>query len=92
MEEKSIILDLFNEGVSFTERVYPQNREYYSKVSMAEKQMEKLKKHLTTEQIEMLEDFLKIQNSHDTIYNEETFRLGVSLGIRLIAEAFVLGE
>ena len=42
MEEKSIILDLFNEGVSFTERVYPQNREYYSKVSMAERQMEKL--------------------------------------------------
>lgn len=49
MEEKSIILDLFNEGVSFTERVDPQNREYYSKVSMAERQMEKLKNHLTTE-------------------------------------------
>lgn len=71
MEEKLIILDLFNEGVSFTERVYPQNREYYSKVSMAERQMEKLKNHLTTEQIEMLEDFLEIQNSHDAIYNEK---------------------
>ena len=92
MEEKSIILDLFNEGVSFTERVYPQNREYYSKVSMAERQMEKLKNHLTTEQIEMLEDFLEIQNSHDAIYNEETFRLGVSFGVRLTAESFILGE
>lgn len=36
MEEKSIILDLFNEGMSFTERVYPKNREYYTKVGIAE--------------------------------------------------------
>ena len=92
MEEKSIILDLFNEGVSFTERVYPQNRGYYSKVSMAERQMEKLKKHLTAERIEMLEDFLEIQNSNDAIYNEETYRLGVSLGVRLTAESFIFGE
>lgn len=92
MEEKSIIMNLFNEGVSFTERVYLQNREYYSKVSMDERQMEKLKNHLTTEQIEMFEDFLEIQNSHDAIYNEETFRLGVSLGVRLTAKSFILGE
>lgn len=92
MEEKSIILDLFNEGISFTERVYPQNRDYYSKVGIAERQLEKLKKELTAGQIEMLEDFLEIQNSHDAIYNEETFRLGVSLGVRLAAEAFVLGK
>ena len=54
--------------------------------------MEKLKKHLTAERIEMLEDFLEIQNSNDAIYNEETFRLGVSLGVRLTAESFILGE
>ena len=71
---------------------YPKNREYYSKISMAERQMEKLKSHLTAEQIEMLEDFLEIQNNHDAIYNEETFRLGVSLGVRLTAESFILGE
>lgn len=92
MEEKSIILNLFNEGVSFIERVYSQKREYYSKVSMSERQIEKLKNHLTTEQIEMFEDFLEIQNSHDAIYNEETFRLGVSLGVRLTAKSFILGE
>ena len=55
MEEKSIILDLFNEGVSFTQRVYS-------------------------------------QNSHDTIYNEETFRLGISSGVILTADSFILGE
>lgn len=92
MEEKSIILELFNEGIIFTERIYPKNREYYSKVSMAEKQMEKLKKQLSDEQLEMLEDFLEIQNCQDAIYNEETFRMGVSLGVRLTAEAFILGE
>lgn len=92
MEEKSIILNLFNEGVSFIERVYSQKREYYSKVSMSERQIEKLKNHLTTEQIEMFEDFLEIQNIHDAIYNEETFRLGVSLGVRLTAKSFILGE
>ena len=92
MEEKSIILNLFNEGVSFIERVYSQKREYYSKVSMSERQIEKLKNHLTTEQIEMFEDFLEIQNSHDALYNEETFRLGVSLGVRLTAKSFILGE
>lgn len=92
MGEKSIILDLFNEAVSFAERVYPQDREYHSQVSMTERQKEKLKKNLTTEQIEMLEDLLETQNSYDAIYNEETFRLGVSLGVRLTAEAFLLGE
>lgn len=54
--------------------------------------MEKLKNQLTAEQIELLEEFLEIENSHDAIYNEETFRLGVSLGVRLTAEAFVLWE
>jgi len=54
--------------------------------------LEKLKKGLTAEQNELLEEFLEIQNSHDAIYNEETFRLGVSLGVRLTAEAFVLAE
>ena len=80
MGEKSIISDLFNEAVSFADRVYPQDREYHSKVSMAERQKEKLKKNLSTEQIEMLENLLETQNSYDTIYNEEIFRLGVSLG------------
>ena len=92
MEEKSMILDLFNEGMSFTERVYPKNREYYTKVGIAERRLEKLKNQLTAEQIELLEEFLEIENSHDAIYNEETFRLGVSLGVRLTAEAFVLCE
>ena len=92
MGEKSIIPDLFNEAVSFALRVYPQDREYHSKVSMAERQKEKLKKNLSTEQIEMLENLLETQNSYDTIYNEEIFRLGVSLGVRLTAEAFLLGE
>lgn len=91
MEEKSIILDLFNEGMSFTERVYSKDREYYIKVEKAERRLEKLKKGLTAEQNELLKEFLEIQNSHDAIYNEETFRLGVSLGVRLTAEAFILG-
>ena len=92
MEEKSIILDLFNEGISFTERVYPKDKDYFNKVSLAERKLEELKRELTSEQKKLLEEFLEIQNSHDAIYNEETFRLGVSLGVRLTAEAFVLGE
>ena len=92
MEEKSIILDLFNEGISFTERLYPKNREYYTKAGIAERRLEKLKSQLSAEQIKLLEEFLEIENSHGAIYNEETFRLGVSLGVRLTAEAFILGE
>ena len=59
---------------------------------MAERKLEELKRKLTSEQLKMLENFLEIQNSHDSIYNEETFRLGVSLGVRLTAEAFLLDE
>ena len=92
MEEKSIILDLFNENVSFAERVQPKNTDYHSKAGMAERKLEELKRKLTSEQLKMLENFLEIQNSHDSIYNEETFRLGVSLGVRLTAEAFLLDE
>lgn len=92
MEEKSIILDLFNENVSFAERVHPKNKDYHSKAGMAEQKLEELKRKLTSEQLEVLESFLKIQNNHDSIYNEESFRLGVSLGVRLTAEAFLLDE
>ena len=37
MEKKSIILDLFNEGVSYMEILHPKNEEYYRKVHLAEK-------------------------------------------------------
>ena len=40
MEEKSIILDLFNENVSFAERVHPKNTDYHSKAGMAERKLE----------------------------------------------------
>ena len=47
MEEKSIILDLFNENVSFAERVHPKNTDYHSKAGMAERKLEELKRKLT---------------------------------------------
>ena len=92
MEKKSIILDLFNEGVSYMEILHPKNEEYYRKVHLAEKKRKHLEKLLTEVQLEAVEDFLEAENSHGSIYNEETFRLGVSVGVRLTAEAFLLGE
>lgn len=92
MEEKSIILNLFNEGISFAERLSPKNSEYYSIVKLEEQKRKALKDNLNPEQLKPLEEFLVMRNRHDAMYNEEVFRQGVSLGIRLTAEAFVLDE
>ena len=46
MEEKSIILNLFNEGISFAERLSPKNSEYYSIVKREEQKLKALKDNL----------------------------------------------
>ena len=68
MEGKSIILDLFNEGISFAERLSPQNSEYHSIVSKEEQKMNALKDKLNTDQLKALEEFLAIKNRYDAIY------------------------
>lgn len=92
MEGKSIILDLFNEGISFAERLSPQNSEYHSIVSREEQKMKALKDKLNADQLKALEEFLVIKNRYDAIYNEETFRQGVAFGVKFTAEVFLLGE
>lgn len=92
MEGKSIILDLFNEGISFAERLSPQNSEYHSIVSKEEQKMNALKDKLNAEQLKALEEFLAIKNRYDAIYIEETFRQGVAFGVKFTAEVCLLGE
>ena len=92
MEGKSIILDLFNEGISFAERLSPQNSEYHSIVSKEEQKMNALKDKLNADQLKALEEFLEIKNKYDAIYSEETFRQGVVFGVKFTAEVFLLGE
>lgn len=92
MEGKSIILDLFNEGISFAERLSPQNSEYHSIVSKEEQKMNALKDKLNADQLKALEEFLAIKNRYDSIYIEETFRQGVAFGVKFTAEVFLLGE
>ena len=92
MEGKSIILDLFNEGISFAERLSPQNSEYHSIVSKEEQKMNALKDKLNADQLKALEEFLEIKNRYDAIYSEETFRQGVAFGVKFTAEVFLLGE
>lgn len=92
MEEKSIILNLFNEGISFAERLSPQNSEYHSIVSKEEQKMNALKDKLNADQLKALEEVLAIKNRYDAIYIEETFRQGVAFGVKFTAEVFLLGE
>ena len=92
MEGKSIILDLFNEGISFAERLSPQNSEYHSIVSKEEQKMNALKDKLNADQLKALEEVLAIKNRYDAIYIEETFRQGVAFGVKFTAEVFLLGE
>ena len=88
--KESIIRELYEDAVSRAELIMPEGIRYQTCCERKEEAEQQLKETLSAYQIELFEKFLTAQASVRNIEDEETYRQGVSLGVRITAEAFVL--
>lgn len=89
---ESIITELFNEAVSRSELIYPKSDEYAEAVKERESAGDAFRATLTEVQKKLFDYFLDTCLSVSNIKDDETFKHGVSLGVRITAEAFLLNE
>ena len=87
--KESIIRELYEDAVSRAELIMPEGIWYQTCCERKEAAEQQFKETLSAHQRELFEKFLAAQASVRSIEDEENYRQGVSLGVRITAEAFV---
>ena len=87
--KESIIRELYEDAVSRAELIMPEGIRYHTCCERKEEAEQQLKETLSAHQRELFEQFLAAQVSVRSIEDEENYRQGESLGVRITAEAFV---
>lgn len=90
--EKTIISDLYAEGISRAELILPKGEEYQRCCGKRTEKEKKLMDNLSKEQQQLFDDFMCAYSEVGAHHDQENFRQGVALGIRITAEAFLLGD
>lgn len=85
----SIICELYEEAVSRAELIVPEGSEYMEACERNAEAEELLRKSISEQQKVLLENFIVACRLVQKIEDEETYRQGVSLGVRITVEAFV---
>lgn len=88
----SIIRELYEEAVSRAELIVPESSEYMEACERRTEAEEFLRKTLSEQQKVLLENFIVACRLVQKIEDEETYRQGVSLGVRITAESFVTSK
>ncbi len=86
---ESIIRELYEKAVSRAELIVPEGSEYQASCERKAEAEQQFRETLSAHQRSLFEKFLTEQTGVQRIEDEETYRQGVSLGIRITAEAFV---
>ena len=89
---ESIIAELFSEPVSRAELIRPTSEEYEAANQKKKTAGDKLSKTLSEEQAALFESFLDAYHEVLILDDEEIFKHGVSLGVRITAESFLLSN
>ena len=87
--KESIIRELYEDAVSRAELIMPEGIRYQTCCERKEEAEQQLKETLSAHQREIFEKCLTEHASVLYIEYEENYRHGVSLGVRITAEAFV---
>ncbi len=87
--KESIIRELYEDAVSRAELIMPEGIRYQASCERKAEVEQQFKETLSAHQRELFEKFLTEQARARSIEDEETYRQGVSLGVRITAEAFV---
>lgn len=88
----SIISDLLNKAESRIEHCRPRTSKYDKTALDSGNVRKELLHQLTGEQLSLFERYDKLTYEMYSDEIEGAFRQGVSLGVRLTAEAFIMGE
>lgn len=87
-----VLEKIFQEGILPSESCYPRKKEYIRIMQQCEKQEEAILAKLGPEIQDMLITYKDILQTLTSMENEECYIQGLSLGIRLASEAFILGK
>ena len=87
-----ILEKIFQEGILPSENCYPRKKEYRQIMQQCEKQEGAILAKLDPEMQDMLNTYKNILQTLISMENEECYIQGLSLGIRLASEAFILGK
>ena len=83
---------LFRDGIMPREMCCPKKQEYKDTMHLLDELESDMKKELTKEQADLLENYKEYFSLLATLENEECFIQGMALGTRLTAEAFLTGK
>ena len=83
---------LFRDGIMPREMCCPKKQEYKDTMHLLDELESDMKKELTKEQADLLENYKEYFSLLATLENEECFIQGMALGTRLTAEAFLSGK
>lgn len=86
------ILEEFYYGIMSSEMCYPSKKEYKQIMQLCQKTEDELKNNFTPEMEKIFENYKAYMLQLTSMENEENFVQGMSLGIRMTAEAFTLGK
>lgn len=89
MNRKSIIEEMYVEATCRAELVKPKDEKYAEKTAEKNSREDKLYQSLNEEQQRLFEVFLESYQEVLMIHEKEVYRQGVSLGIKITAEAFL---
>lgn len=92
METESVINELYCEAISQAEKVMIQSEEYTIYSNRREELEGKLRETFTKGQEDLFEQFMEAYIFASGIYETEIYRHGAAFGIKLTAEAFLLGK
>lgn len=90
--KESIISELFNEAVARAELIRPEGEEYETMCAAKEQAEADFFSTFIGRQQELFEAFMECYNEVMALEEEEAFRHGVSIGVRITAESFLLPE
>lgn len=90
MKEESIINKIFSEGIIYSEIVGREDSDLNNLSTSKSDKEQALLKVLSVDQRKAFGEYEEASYKYDSYYNDQVFRQGVSLGVRLTAEAFLL--
>ncbi|MCD7717233.1 MAG: hypothetical protein LUG56_08310 [Lachnospiraceae bacterium] len=84
----SIMNSLFDGKIYPGEQIVPANPEYDKTNREIDALMKKLEERLDKEEYDMVEELCDLLSVSEDIQNKEIFRYGMSMGLRLMREAY----
>jgi len=92
MSRKSVLTDMYNNGVVLSQNIEAKGEEYRERLSRRELIEEELMASFTDTQKKLFEDWKEAFFCHEFYFDDENYRQGFYLGVQITSEAFILKD